>query len=220
TALDQTITFDVNGGNIATQPADIIQMTDSTVDLDAVTAPTWFGHKFLGWKDAADTSCSGTITMPAGGLTLIADWQDLIADGTWQIDASDITISYSDLVAMIQSETLDAEILARSGAKAWDSATLAELSPLYVKDLTVVKANPAVGSYVLNVFHDEAIATTFGTKNATTQLNTNITLTVTEDPAQPQLPVTGQNYLEFIGLGFIAVLISSLLIFLKKKSDK
>ncbi|TLG71209.1 InlB B-repeat-containing protein, partial [Culicoidibacter larvae] len=96
TALDQTITFDVNGGNIATQPADIIQVTDSTVDLSAVTAPTWFGHKFLGWKDAADTSYSGTITMPAGGLNLIADWQDLIADGTWQIDANNIKMTLSE----------------------------------------------------------------------------------------------------------------------------
>ncbi|TLG71738.1 hypothetical protein FEZ08_10025 [Culicoidibacter larvae] len=73
-ADNQTITFNVNGGDAASKPANIVQATDSAVNLDAVTVPTKPGYNFIGWFDAGDVQHSGTITMPVGGLDLIAHW--------------------------------------------------------------------------------------------------------------------------------------------------
>jgi uncharacterized repeat protein (TIGR02543 family) len=75
-ALDQTITFDVNGGDIATQPAPIVQPTDAKVKLDVLRKPERTGYIFIGWYDAAGKKYSGTIKMPVGGLALIAKWED------------------------------------------------------------------------------------------------------------------------------------------------
>ncbi|MBX8935984.1 InlB B-repeat-containing protein [Enterococcus gilvus] len=72
-ALDQTVTFDVNGGDPATQPLDIIQPTDSTVDLTTVQAPTRTGYKFAGWYDGINKE-NNSFVMPAGGKTLRAEW--------------------------------------------------------------------------------------------------------------------------------------------------
>lgn len=72
-ALDQTVVFDVNGGDITTKPLDIVQVTDSTVDISTVAAPTRVGYKFAGWYDGASKS-TNTFTMPAGGKTLRAEW--------------------------------------------------------------------------------------------------------------------------------------------------
>jgi uncharacterized repeat protein (TIGR02543 family) len=75
-ALDQTITFDVNGGDLATQPAPIVQPTDAKVKLDVLRKPERTGYIFIGWYDAAGKKYSGTIKMPVGGLALIAKWED------------------------------------------------------------------------------------------------------------------------------------------------
>lgn len=72
-ALDQTVTFDVNGGDIATKPLDIVQVTDSTVDISTVVSPTRTGYTFAGWYDGANKA-TNTFTMPAGGKTLRAEW--------------------------------------------------------------------------------------------------------------------------------------------------
>lgn len=72
-ALDQTVTFDVNGGEVTTKPVDIVQVTDSTVDISTVVSPTRTGYKFAGWYDGA-AKASNTFTMPAGGKTLRAEW--------------------------------------------------------------------------------------------------------------------------------------------------
>ncbi|WP_422386944.1 InlB B-repeat-containing protein [Culicoidibacter larvae] len=216
TALDQTITFDVNGGNATTQPADIIQVTDSTVNLNTVTAPTWFGHKFLGWKDAADTSYSGTITMPAGGLNLIADWQDLIADGVWRIEGDNIRISVNDLKTIVANGTLEDEILARSNAKAWNDATLEELHPLMV-DTTELLSKATVGTYQVKISHEEQnqVAATLFNELATSELNTTINVEVF-DNTETTLPATGQNYMELFGLGVGIVSLGGLVVLIKR----
>jgi uncharacterized repeat protein (TIGR02543 family) len=74
-ALDQTITFDVNGGDSKTQPAAIVQPTGTKVNLDEVSKPKRSGYIFEGWADETGKKYAGTITMPAGGLTLLAQWQ-------------------------------------------------------------------------------------------------------------------------------------------------
>ncbi|MFK4567693.1 InlB B-repeat-containing protein [Enterococcus sp. UD-01] len=75
-ALDQTITFDVNGGDSATQPEAIVQPTDTKVKLDEVAKPKKSGYTFAGWADKTGKKYAGTITMPAGGLTLLAQWEE------------------------------------------------------------------------------------------------------------------------------------------------
>lgn len=72
-ALDQTVTFDVNGGDVATKPLDIVQVTDSSVDISTVVSPMRTGYKFSGWYDGS-AKASNTFTMPAGGKTLRAEW--------------------------------------------------------------------------------------------------------------------------------------------------
>ncbi|MBO0457187.1 InlB B-repeat-containing protein [Enterococcus hulanensis] len=78
TADNQTIQFDVNGGADSSKPADIVAGTDSNVDLSKVKAPTRKGYTFNHWykkDDAAKTAVTGTITMPVGGMILVADWE-------------------------------------------------------------------------------------------------------------------------------------------------
>ena len=78
TADNQTIQFDVNGGTDSSKPADIVAGTDSNVDLSKVKAPTRKGYTFNHWykkDDAAKTAVTGTITMPVGGMILVADWK-------------------------------------------------------------------------------------------------------------------------------------------------
>ncbi|MBO0411514.1 InlB B-repeat-containing protein [Enterococcus hulanensis] len=78
TADNQTIQFDVNGGADSSKPADIVAGTDSNVDLSKVKAPTRKGYTFNHWykkDDAAKTAVTGTITMPVGGMILVADWK-------------------------------------------------------------------------------------------------------------------------------------------------
>ncbi|MTD40122.1 LPXTG cell wall anchor domain-containing protein [Erwinia sp. CPCC 100877] len=74
-AQEQTITFDVNGGDINTQPTAIVMPTDTEVDLSAVANPKKAGYHFVGWFDAEGKTYSGIILMPAGGLALTAQWQ-------------------------------------------------------------------------------------------------------------------------------------------------
>lgn len=74
-AEDQTITFELNGGSLDTQPEAIVQPTDTKVDLAAVRKPKRAGYTFTGWFDASGKQFSGTIDMPAGGLILTAQWE-------------------------------------------------------------------------------------------------------------------------------------------------
>ncbi|MBO0453195.1 InlB B-repeat-containing protein [Candidatus Enterococcus murrayae] len=104
-ATEQTIAFDVNGGDAATKPADIKQKTDTDVDLAKVTAPTRKGYTFTHWYvqgDAAKAPMTSTFKMPAGGLVLVAEWQ--ANDYTVAFDANGGTGAMSD-----QSFTYDAE---------------------------------------------------------------------------------------------------------------
>ncbi|MBU5359615.1 InlB B-repeat-containing protein [Enterococcus raffinosus] len=77
-ADSQVVQFDVNGGDISTNPGNISGDTDSTVDLKDVTAPTRTGYTFKHWykqDDTDKTAVGNSIKMPAGGVTLVAEWQ-------------------------------------------------------------------------------------------------------------------------------------------------
>lgn len=205
TAEDQTITFDVNGGDIATQPVDIVQATDTAVDLDAVVAPSWFGYKFLGWVDTNGVSYSGVVTMPAGGLELKAQWQDLTATGVWQIEAEDITININDLKAFIQNGTLEQEILTRSHAKAWDSSDNTILTPLTAETSELI-AKASVGTYSVVIRYPNS------------DLNTVIQVRVSEAPVADALPVTGIS--NWLPMGIFFIGLAMLLIYFRARLNK
>lgn len=101
-ALDQTITFDVNGGDDASKPADIIAPTDSSVDLSTTAEPTRLGYKFLGWY-IGDEPISNKINMPAGGAKLVAHWKALKQTITFDVNGGDLSTQPVDLVAVTDS---------------------------------------------------------------------------------------------------------------------
>ncbi|WP_171014888.1 InlB B-repeat-containing protein [Culicoidibacter larvae] len=205
TAENQTITFDVNGGDIATQPLDIIQPTDTAVDLDTITEPARFGYKFLGWADVNGVCYSGLLTMPAGGLELKAQWQDLTATGVWQIDAEDITININDLKAFIKNGTLEQEILTRSNAKAWDTSDNAILTPLTAETSELI-AKASVGTYSVTIRYQGS------------NLNTTIQVRVSEAPVVDALPVTGST--NWVPMGMFFIGLAMLLIYFRSKMNK
>ncbi|TLG77211.1 InlB B-repeat-containing protein [Culicoidibacter larvae] len=215
TALDQTITFDVNGGDVATQPADLVQPTDSTVHLDAVNEPTWFGHKFLGWQTADGTAYSGDITMPVDGLTLYAQWQDLIVDGVWKIQADDVRITVDQLKEFIKNGTLEAEILSRSNAKAWDESDGRDLNPLYA-NINVLVEKSAAGTYLVTIVYLDPSG-----NELSSVLATDITVYVDEVPVpELALPVTGGNELPMTIGGAGLILLAGIVLISRKKSRK
>ncbi|TLG73008.1 InlB B-repeat-containing protein [Culicoidibacter larvae] len=71
--IDQTISLDVNNGDVTSVPTSIVQPTGSAVNLDTVV-PTRAGYSFIGWFDTSDVQHSGSFAMPAGGLQLKAKW--------------------------------------------------------------------------------------------------------------------------------------------------
>ena len=76
-ATTYTLSFDVNGGDPTTQPAD---QTLGAGDLSTVvTAPTRKGYTFTGWNTAQDGSGTtwnfATTTMPDHDVTLYAQWK-------------------------------------------------------------------------------------------------------------------------------------------------
>ncbi|TLG72686.1 InlB B-repeat-containing protein [Culicoidibacter larvae] len=232
TALDQTITFDVNGGDISSQPADLIQPTDSTVDINALVTPTWFGHKFLGWYDG-DTHVFGTITMPAGGLQLVAQWQDLVATGVWNISANNLEIKLSEVNNHIQAGTLKDEILSRSNAQAWETENGTLLTPLTL-GLSTLLDNPAVGDYNATVAYEDpnsptTMPQTFAANSellaqeatTSTTLQTTFVVTVVDDTST--LPTTGDDSLLYgVLIGTSSLAIGGVFIFLvgKRKSEE
>jgi uncharacterized repeat protein (TIGR02543 family) len=138
-AQDQTITFDVNGGDVSTQPAAIIQPTDTSVDLAAIENPKKDGYLFVGWFDASGKKYSGTITMPAGGLALIAQWEqepektDTIEDKndtnatTTNKDTSKNNQGTTTNGSSVQKEQTSKKFLPNSGEKAAPFMSLAGL---------------------------------------------------------------------------------------------
>lgn len=76
-AAEQTIRFDINGGETSSKPADIEADTGDTVDLSKVKEPRRTGYTFKHWYkkgDAAKADVGATVTMPVGGMTLVAEW--------------------------------------------------------------------------------------------------------------------------------------------------
>jgi uncharacterized repeat protein (TIGR02543 family)/LPXTG-motif cell wall-anchored protein len=141
-AQDQTITFDINGGDASTQPAAIVQPTDTSVDLSAVENPKKAGYLFVGWADASGKKYSGTITMPAGGLALIAQWEKEPentdkTDDTNDTNDTNTTTTNKDTSknnqgttsngSSIQKEQASKKILPNSGEKAAPFMSLAGL---------------------------------------------------------------------------------------------
>src|SRR5699024_8886069 len=101
-AEDQTLTFEINGGNPEQTPADIIAPTDSEVDLTNIAQPTREGFEFIGWN-AEGTIVTDTFTVPAGGIRFVAEWRDLIAEGYWQLEADNIRLSLEEVQRLTQN---------------------------------------------------------------------------------------------------------------------
>ncbi|AIC47075.1 InlB B-repeat-containing protein [Rhodoluna lacicola] len=75
TAVNYTVTYNSDGGSTA--PAQLTNKhIDDTISVDG-SAPTKTGYTFLGWKDGAGNiyPAGGTFKMPAGDVTLTAQWQ-------------------------------------------------------------------------------------------------------------------------------------------------
>ncbi|MGY3778530.1 InlB B-repeat-containing protein [Isobaculum melis] len=182
TADDQTITFDIDGGESTSQPTDIIAPTDSTVDLNSVTAPTRPGFQFMGWSDGT-IILSGEIPMPAGGLTLKAVWKDLIAEEIWKIQADDLRFTTKEVDQLKQDQTLASEILARSQAKAWNDETGEQLEPIDI-DMKALAESSEPGKYQVTISHTPQPSQP-QTRNAEPSnesiLKTDITVTVVKD---------------------------------------
>jgi len=95
-AQEQTITYNNNAGSGTMD--DTTGDTDASVTLSANTF-TKSGYVFAGWNTEADGSGTNysnrqNITMPAGGLTLYAQWADYIygdIDGDGEINDIDRT---------------------------------------------------------------------------------------------------------------------------------
>ncbi|WP_206911382.1 hypothetical protein IGL98_003343 [Enterococcus sp. DIV0840] len=114
---DQTIRFDVNGGDPETKPTDIIQPTDSQVTLKGITTPVREAFAFAGWLDENGKVMEESFIMPACGMVLKAQWIDLIADGTWKLEADNFKIALSDLKKLDTANKLNTAILAASKAQ-------------------------------------------------------------------------------------------------------
>lgn len=108
-ALDQTITFDVNGGKEWSKPSDIVASTDSSVYLNAIADPVRSGYEFLGWYQG-DYKVSGTITMPAGGLALKAKWKALDQTITFDVNGGDLTTQPANITLPTDSDIDISEI--------------------------------------------------------------------------------------------------------------
>ncbi|MGY3778577.1 InlB B-repeat-containing protein [Isobaculum melis] len=230
-AEDQLITFDVNGGDSTTQPEDMILATGETLDLDTLTEPTRTAYEFAGWYDGT-TKYSGKITIPAGGLNLKAEWIDLIASGSWKIQAENFSISVAELEALKANGTLQSEILKRSQAKAWVEKTKDSLDPIEVDDTNLIAA---VGTYQVTLSYDPATQISSDTDtNDTKVLATDIQIEVTDEENLPdnedeekeeiedteedkaELPSTGEKVSYNILLAPIIALVG-IYTFLKKK---
>ncbi|MTD39042.1 LPXTG cell wall anchor domain-containing protein [Erwinia sp. CPCC 100877] len=111
-AEDQTITFDVNGGDAATQPESITAPTNSEVNLDEVMIPTRAGYIFEGWFDD-EKQLTGKITMPAGGLNLKAKWS--AEDQVIQFNANGGTSVPTLLLKIDETYDLDQQTTTRAG---------------------------------------------------------------------------------------------------------
>lgn len=77
-ANEQVLQFDVNGGDVSSKPANIDGETDGVVDLSGVANPTRTGYTFKHWYKQGDvdkTNVGSSITMPANGVILVAEWQ-------------------------------------------------------------------------------------------------------------------------------------------------
>ena len=111
TLAQQTIIYDSNtgSGTMANTPGD----TDASVTLSENTFSK-AGYTFTGWNTAADGSGTAyadnaSITMPAGGLTLYAQWtaaqQTIIYDSNTGLGTMDATIGNTDASVTLSENT-------------------------------------------------------------------------------------------------------------------
>src|SRR5699024_8129057 len=66
------------------------------------------------------------------GLTLYAEWKDLIATGVWQLEATDIEMNIDEFLAFVDLGTITEEIIQRSQARAWNTETGATIGAVTV----------------------------------------------------------------------------------------
>lgn len=114
TAEEQRITFDINGGDANTKPLDIVAPTASQININDVTTPTRNGYTFIGWYHG-ETQIFGVINMPAGGLTLVAKWEQIPI--ALELDAQNVEMTMPEINEHIEKGTIHQEIVVRSNAK-------------------------------------------------------------------------------------------------------
>ncbi|MFV0396021.1 MAG: InlB B-repeat-containing protein, partial [Coprobacillaceae bacterium] len=182
TADDQTLHFDITGGLSHTQPEDIIVPTDGIVDISGVANPERDGYRFIGWVDADGNFVTDTFTMPAGGLTVYAVWEDLVETGVWQFEADDVVMTLAEFEEAVDSDSIVDEILSRSNARAWNSETGEDLTPLTVSISEAVETM-SVGEYAVNLVYTKKTDEDFRTRVESPVFTKEITLTITDNPS-------------------------------------
>lgn len=80
TRTHSSVTFDINGGDAATQPAAFSLAPGETASIadfqpGAPKAPQYSGHFFLGWVDDAGNAMPSAFTVPQADVHLKAQWQ-------------------------------------------------------------------------------------------------------------------------------------------------
>lgn len=200
-ALDQTISFDVNGGDISTQPGDLIAATDSKVNLDAISQPTRLGYTFEGWYNETG-KVSSSFKMPVGGMKLIAKW----SRDPWGIKASDIRLKVSEVKEAEATNTLENLIRQKINPKVISekSGQIVDDSTDILMDASVVKAKagkyPVLLSYKKELLEDSGSASSLaGSKTGASfvplELKGSAQVTVVDDekqtsviPGKPESP--------------------------------
>ncbi|MDR2976261.1 MAG: bacterial Ig-like domain-containing protein, partial [Streptococcaceae bacterium] len=148
-ALEQTLSFDVNGGDASSKPADMKVKTDASVDITKISVPTRTGYNFKHWYvkgDTAKTAVGASMTMPAKAVTLVAEWEvntySIKYDangGSAAVPMADLTATYGvDIALSANTYTRDGYLFKGWALKA-DATTAAYQDKASVKNLSSAK---------------------------------------------------------------------------------
>jgi LPXTG-motif cell wall-anchored protein/uncharacterized repeat protein (TIGR02543 family) len=148
-ALEQTLSFDVNGGDASSKPADMKVKTDASVDITKISVPTRTGYSFKHWYvkgDAAKTAVGASMTMPAKAVTLVAEWEANAYSIKFDANGGDASVPLADLAATYDADVvLSANTFTRDGYlfKGWalkaDTTSAAYQDKASVKNLSSAK---------------------------------------------------------------------------------
>jgi len=89
----RNVTFDLNGGNIGgdnTNPVITIAEDSAVGVANMPTAPTRIGYDFIGWELSDGSAFDGTIAVPGGHFTVIAQWKPIPKVLTFDANGGDL----------------------------------------------------------------------------------------------------------------------------------